>query len=76
MIHDLTANFVSGYAALRNRASHRSSSRLEAHGVRGGEMNREYTHAAFTYTAQPEIGSLWSPGMLDQLKAPLTRYHE
>lgn len=75
MISDLTANFTSDYAALRQRALRRFFNQTGAHGPSGRE-SRDYAHSGRAASALDEIGSLWTPCMLDHLKAPLTRYHE
>jgi hypothetical protein len=74
MITDLATNFSSEYAAPSNWASPRFFNRLGAHGARG--MNHGDAQSAYSPAARPEIGSLWNPAWIDQLKAPLTRYHE
>jgi len=76
MINDLASSFTSEFAALARRSAHGPSSRLGARDARWRGVNREYERLGFTSTAEPGIGSLWSPGLLDRLRAPLTRYHE
>ncbi|HXQ80346.1 MAG TPA: hypothetical protein VN775_03475 [Opitutaceae bacterium] len=73
MINDFASSFTSQYPALARQSAHGSSGRHEA---RGRRANYEGARFGFTASSHPEIGSLWSPGMLDRLKAPLTRFHE
>jgi len=74
MITDLDPQFVSLPASFAGAAPRTPP--IRHHGSRSGHgrlfQSREERESLF----ERAYGSLWEPGLLDRLTAPLTRHHE
>jgi hypothetical protein len=60
-------------ALLPGRA-HRGADRPSISAARRPSLNRRFSERTAVF--EQALGSLWEPGLLDRLTAPLTRYHE
>jgi hypothetical protein len=76
MIHSLDADSALRSNEHAHRASHHPFADTAAASGHSHAMTSTYARPAYTYSAEPDFGSLWDPNVLDRLHAPLTRYHE